>query len=484
MSMRDIIEEHIHSGQHLAKKHVHPKMQKLFDAGGFNAVFERAKGQYFWDMQGDRYLDLLSGGGVFLAGRNHPVIHQAVKDSLDLDIPNLSIVNASLLSGLLAERLLNLCGPHYSKVLFSNTGSETMDLTIRFARFVTRRRRFLYCEGAFHGRTYAAASMAGTASLRDGMEPLMPTCTPVRPNDIDQLERELSRGDVAGFFFEPVQGMTGVVMEPAYLKAAQEMCEHYGSVLVADEVQTGLCRTGPWFASIGAGIRPHMITVAKILSGGAVPVAATILTEDIYERVYSKFKSGPAYFSTFAESNPAMAAGLATLDVLEDLDAPNRAAEVGNLLRDGIMRLAEEYDVIDRVEGQGLLQVIYFKESANLGLKVAQKAMTAADPAAFGAAINVDMYRDKKIIVQIPGPNCNAIKILPPVIMTEEDIEYFLEGLEDVIASYYKERNPIVSVSSGFLKNALGGVRKKLPQGLANAFGSTGTVPVPEKKKA
>lgn len=471
MNYRDLIDQQVHSGGHLSKKHVHPKMQKLFEVGGFNAVFQKSSGQYCWDMEGNRFLDLLSGGGVFLCGRNHPYIHQAVIDSLSLDAPNLSIVNTSMLSGLLAERLLNICGPHYSKVLFSNTGSEVMDLTVRFARFVTRRRRFVSLEGAFHGRTYATASMAGSASLRDGMEPLLPTVTPVRPNDIDQLEREISKGDVAGFFFEPVQGMTGVVMDHDYLRQAQELCDHYGTIMVADEVQTGLCRTGPYFASTAAGIRPGMITVAKILSGGAVPTAATILTEEIYEKVYAKFKSGPAYFSTFAESNPAMAAGLATLDVLEHIDAPTRSAALGKMLQDGIMALAERYDVIEKVEGQGLLQVIYFRESSSMALKVQQRLMTSADPAAFGAAINVDMYRHKRIIVQIPSPALNAIKILPPVVMTDEDVEWFLQGLEDTLASYYKETTPLASVASGFVKSAMSSLKKSLPGGLGAIFG-------------
>ena len=480
MNYRDLIDQQIHSGTHLSKKHVHPKMQKLFEVGGFNAVFQKSSGQYCWDMEGNQFLDLLSGGGVFLCGRNHPYIHQAVKDSLSLDAPNLSIVNVSMLSGLLAERLLKICGPHYSKVLFSNTGSEVMDLTVRFARFVTRRRRFVSLQGAFHGRTYATASMAGSASLRDGMEPLLQTVTPVRPNDIDQLEREISKGDVAGFFFEPVQGMTGVVMDHDYLRQAQELCDHYGTVMVADEVQTGLCRTGPYFASTAAGIRPGMITVAKILSGGAIPTATTILTEEIYEKVYAKFKSGPAYFSTFAESNPAMAAGLATLDVLEKLDAPTRAAALGDMLRDGIMELAERYDVIEKVEGQGLLLVIYFRESSALALKVQQRLMTAADPAAFGAAINVDMYRHKRIIVQIPSPALNAIKILPPVVMTDKDVEWFLQGLEDTLASYYKETTPLASVASGFVKSAMTSLKKSLPGGLGAVFGQ----PAPQEPAA
>jgi len=462
-SMKALIQEHLHSSAHLSKKHVHPKMLKLFELGGFNAVYERAEGQYLYDTDGNRYLDLLSGGGVFFVGRNNKRIHDALRDVLELDVPNLTIVNASILSGLLAERLLKLAGPHYTKCLFSNTGSEATDLAIRFARFATGKRRMLYLEGAFHGRTYADVSICGSPELRKGMEPLMPVCTPVVPNDIEQLERELSKGDVAGFFFEPVQGMSGRVLTPEYLRAAERLCNEYGTLLCADEVQTGLCRTGPWFASIGAGIRPHMVWVSKILSGGTVPVSALMMTQELYEQIYAGFSSGPVYFSTFAENNLAMAAGLANLDLLEEMDAPARATALGEVLRGGLEALAERYDIIDRIEGQGLLQVVYFRDSASIALKLQQAVMRAADPAAFGAAVNVDMYREKRIIVQVPGATLNAIKILPPVIMTEEDVEWFLESFEDVLASYYKERAPIASVSQGFLKGALNNLRKAVP---------------------
>ena len=463
--MKTVIEEHITSSDHLAKKHVHPKMLSLLEMGGFNSVYQSAKGAHLVDESGNEYLDLLSGGGVYLVGRNNKRIHEALADVLGMDIPNLTIVNAPVLSGLLAEKLLELVGPHYTKCLFSNTGSEASDLAIRFARFATGRRRMLYLEGAFHGRTYADVSICGSPELRKGMEPLMPVCTPLRPNDIDQLERELSKGDVAGFFFEPVQGMTGIVLEEEYLKAAERLCNEYGALLCADEVQTGLCRTGPWFASLDKGVRPHMVWVSKILSGGTVPVSALFLTEELYNKIYAGFTSGPVYFSTFAENNLAMAAGIANIELLKEMNAPRRATELGLVIREGIEAIAEKYDVIDRVEGQGLLQVVYFRNSAKLGLKLQQTLMRAADPAAFGAAVNVDLYRDKRIIVQVPGATLNAIKILPPVILSDEDVEYFLESFEDVIASYYEERAPIASVTKGFVKSALKKLESRVPAG-------------------
>ena len=465
MSMKQLIEEHISSSDHLSKKHVHPKLAKLFELGGLNTVFERGEGQYLWDGDGNKYLDFLGGGGVFLLGRNHPKVNAAIKDVIEMDwLPNLCVVNSSVLGGVLAEKLIEKAGPdHYGKVLLANSGTEATDMAIRFARFVTGRRRFLYLEGAFHGRTYAAASVCGSAALRDGMEPLMPTCTPIPANDLAALRRELRKGDVAGFIFEPLQGMTLEAMDPGYMREAQSLCEKYGTILMADEVQTGLCRTGDWFRTSAHGIRPGLMWVSKILSGGQACVSAVLMSDELYERIFAKFKAGPIYFSTFAENNISMAAGIATIQALEEMDAPKRARELGALLRAGVEKLREEYDVIEGVKGEGLMMGVFFKPSDQLGLRLQHAAMDMAEKGSFGAAVNVDMYAKYRVICQIPGPGLDAIKILPPAVSTEEDVQTFLSALEETLHGYYTEAGPIRSISRGFVQQAVKDMSSILP---------------------
>ncbi len=242
IDMKQVIAEHIASSDHLAKKHVHPRLMKMFQVGGMGTVFTRAEGPYLFDAEGNRWLDMLAGGGVMFIGRNHPTVRKAILDTVDTDTPNLCVVNASVLGGLVAGRLLDLAGGGFGKVVFANSGTEATDVAVRFARYATRRRRFLYLEGSFHGRSYAAVSLCGWKEMQDGSEPLMPVTTPIRPNDIEQLRRELSYGDVAGFILEPVQGMTCTVLTPQYLQAARELCTKHGTYLIADEVQTGLGR--------------------------------------------------------------------------------------------------------------------------------------------------------------------------------------------------------------------------------------------------
>ncbi len=450
------IEEYLNSSDHLSRKHIHPRLLKMFELGGMSVAFTRAQGPYLFDKDGNKWLDFLAGGGVYFLGRNHPQIHQALIDVLGLNLPNLAVVNASALGGMLAGKLLELAGPHFGKVVFANAGSESTEVALRFCRQITRRRRFLYVDGAFHGRSYGAISVCGFAQMRTNIEPAMPVCTPVPANDIEALRRELKYGDVAGFIFEPVQGMTCRVLEPAYLREAENLCRQHGTIMIADEVQTGLGRTGSWFATAAMGVRPGIMTVSKTLSGGQVPVGAVLVSEEVYEQVYSGFSSGLVYFSTFAENNLAMAAGLATIQCLEEMDAPNLAREKGAVLRRGLDDLAARYDIVDRIEGSGLMQTMYFKDSASALLRTQQQAMKAVDSSAFAAAVHVDLFSRQRIVAQLPGPGLDAIKVLPPLISTDDDLAWFLNGLEDTLVELYGRRGPVVAVGQGVVQNTVG----------------------------
>lgn len=460
---KDRIESFLTSSDNLSRRHVHPRLAKMFEMGGMNIAFVRGEGQYLWDAGGERYLDFLAGGGVYFLGRNHPKVNQALIDILSMDLPNLCVVNASVLGGMVAEKLLEHGGPQFTKVVFSNAGSEATEVAVRFARQVTRRRRFLYVEGAFHGRSYGAISLCGFEAMRKGVDPAMPTCTPVRRNDIAQLRREMKMGDVAALIFEPVQGMTGEVLDTNYLREAETLAEQYGSLLIADEIQCGLGRTGSWFVTREMGVRPHIMTVSKTLSGGQAPVGAVLVNEDIYDRVYSGFGTGLVYFSTFAENNLAMAAALATMEVMEEIDAPAEAAWKGELLLNALRDMAARYDCIDRIVGKGLMITIYFKDSASPGLLAQQKAMAAVDSGAFAAAVHVDLFKRQKIVAQIPGPGVNALKILPPVISTEEDLHYFLGSFEDTLARFYGRQGPVVSLARGVVEGTAKKVGEMVP---------------------
>lgn len=462
--IKGLLEEHLNSADHLSKKHIHPRLSKMFDLAGLNIAFVRGEGSYLYDRDQNEYLDLLSGGGVHFIGRNHPEVVAAINVVNSANIPNLCVVNASVLGGLLAGKLLQMAGSGFSKVQYSNSGAEANEVAIRFARFCTRKRRFLHMQGAFHGRTYGAISLCGFHQMNEGMDPKMPTCTMLIPNDLDELRRELSRGDVAGVFYEYCQGMTLSVMDKHYLHEMRRLCTEYGALMIADEVQTGFARMGDqWFGFQKAGILPDMVTLSKALSGGIAPVAATLIGEKLYETVFAEFKSGPIYFSTFAENNIAMAAGLATVKVLEEMDARKTASELSKKLRDGLTQIQSRYDVIERIAGEGLMIGIYFRPSeSRTVLKLQQKLLANADPGVFGASVNVEMMAKHRVITQIPGPEINAIKILPPVNLSDRDVSVFLDAFDETMATMYRSGGPALPLGKAAVKDALRQAKAKI----------------------
>jgi ornithine--oxo-acid transaminase len=258
--------------------------------------------------------------------------------------------------------------------------------------------------------------------------------------------------------------MTLTVMEREYLHEMRRLCTEYGAMMIADEVQTGFGRMGgEWFAFQKAGVLPDMVSLSKALSGGETPVAATLIGDQVYETVFANFKSGPIYFSTFAENNLSMAAGLATLKVLTELDARNVASEVSEKIRKGLREIQARYDVVERIAGEGLMVGVYFRPSESRTLlKIQQKLLSNADKGVFGASVNVEMFTKHRVITQIPGPELNAIKILPAVNLTDEDITTFLEAFDATMASMYKSGGPALPLGKAAVKDALRTARQKL----------------------
>src|SRR6202007_1039773 len=183
------------------RRHLNEQMVRVLKAIGCDVVFSRGKGQYLYDRDGNRYLDLLSGFGVFAIGRNHPALCEALKSVLDSDLPNLVQMDVSTLAGILAERLLAHV-PYLDKVCFVNSGSETVEAAIKFARAATGRPGILYCTHSFHGLSYGALSLTDDTNFRGGFEPLLPGCTPVPFNDLEALEKALSSRQVGAFIVE------------------------------------------------------------------------------------------------------------------------------------------------------------------------------------------------------------------------------------------------------------------------------------------
>jgi acetylornithine/N-succinyldiaminopimelate aminotransferase len=359
--------------------------------GSPRLVLVRGEGCYVWDIDGNRYLDLLGGIAVNALGHAHPALVEAVTDQLST-LGHISNFFASLPQVSLAEKLLDLLGVS-GKVFFANSGAEANEAALKLTRR-TGRTHVVSTEESFHGRTMGALALTAKASYREPFEPLPGDVTFVPYGDLDALAHAVT-DSTAAVVLEPLQGEAGVVVPPeGYLVGARAITEEHGSLLWVDEVQTGMGRTGAWFAHTESGITPDVVTLAKGLGGG-LPIGACIAIGKAAELL------GPGNHGTTFGGNPvATAAALAVISTIDKDDLLGNATHVGSLLREG---LADPR--VTEVRGRGLL----------IGL----------DLAAPVAAEVVDAAQHRGVILNACSPH--RIRLAPPLVLTPEHGKAFLD---------------------------------------------------------
>ncbi|WP_432074247.1 aspartate aminotransferase family protein [Streptomyces wuyuanensis] len=416
----------------LHARHLNHQLPRMLRTIGFDKVYERGEGAYFWDDEGNDYLDMLAGFGVMGLGRHHPVVRKALHDVLDASLADLTRFDCPPLPGLLAEKLL-AHSPHLERVFFCNSGTEAVETALKFARYATGRPRILYCGHAFHGLTAGSLSVNGEAGFRDGFAPLLPD-TAVELGDLAALERELARGDVAGFVVEPIQGKGVHEAPPGFLRAAQELLRRHGALLIADEVQTGLGRTGDFYAHQHEdGVEPDLVCVAKALSGGYVPVGATLGKDWIFKKVYSSMDRVLVHSASFGSNAQAMAAGLAVLSVIEDEQVVANARVTGDLLRSRLAALVDRYELLHEVRGRGLMIGIEFGRPSSLKLRSRWTMLQAARKGLFAQMVVVPLLQRHRILTQVSGDRLEVIKLIPPLIIGEPEVDRFVEAFTAVM---------------------------------------------------
>jgi ornithine--oxo-acid transaminase len=439
----------------LHARYLNEQLVRVLKTVGFDVGFCRGEGQYLYDRQGTRYLDLMSGWGVFGLGRNHPAIREALKSVLDADLPNLVHMDASPLAGVLAERLLKLV-PYLDKVYFCNSGTEAVETALKFARCATGRAGIAYCSHAFHGLTYGALSIIGDETFRTGFAPFLTDCVEVPFNDIAALERALATRQIAGFIVEPIQGKGVHVADVAYLKGAQELCRKYGSVFIADEIQTGLGRTGRFLAVEHSGVEPDVVLLSKSLSGGCVPIGAVLTRKWIFDKVYSSMDRSMAHGSTFGKNDLAMAAGIATLDVLKSERIIENAARTGTRLLNAFTELADRHDLIKGVRGKGLMIGIEFgPPRSSLKLRATWTALQAMNSELFCQIMIIPLLKEHKILSQVAGHGIHTIKVQPSLTITDADCEWIERAFNQVIAAAHRGPSAALSLGKTLVDNAM-----------------------------
>ncbi|KJK39315.1 aminotransferase [Streptomyces variegatus] len=416
----------------LHTRYLNHQLPRMLHTIGFDKVYERAEGAYFHDADGNDYLDMLAGFGVMGLGRHHPVVRKALHDVLDASLADLTRFDCQPLPGLLAEKLL-AHSPHLDRVFFGNSGTEAVEAALKFARFVTGRPRVLYCAHAFHGLTTGSLSVNGESGFRDGFAPLLPD-TAVPLGDLDALERQLKKGDVAALIVEPIQGKGVLQGPPGWLRAAQELLHRHKALLIADEVQTGLGRTGDFYAyQHEDGVEPDLVCVAKALSGGYVPVGATIGKDWIFKKVYSSMDRVLVHSASFGSNAQAMAAGLAVLSVMENEQIIAKVRATGEQLRSRLAALTDTYEMLAEVRGRGLMIGIEFGRPRSLKLRSRWAMLQAARKGLFAQMVVVPLLQRHRILTQVSGDHMEVIKLIPPLIIGEREVDRFVDAFTAVM---------------------------------------------------
>jgi ornithine--oxo-acid transaminase len=410
---------------------VNPQFVRVLRAIGFDRRWVSAHGSHIVDADGNEYLDLLGGFGMFAVGRNNPRVKEALIDHLADDTPNAVQLGVSPIAARLADALVQRLPASIDRVLFTNSGAEAVEAAIKLGRAATRRPRVLSAEHGFHGLTLGALSANGCAEFRDRFEPLLPGFDRIPFNDLDALERELSREDVALFLVEPIQGKGVHLPEPGYLEGVQALCRRYGTLFCLDEVQTGFGRTGRLFALDHWGLEPDLVPIAKSLSGGYVPVGALGLRSSVHAAVFDSMENAVIHGSTFAPNDLAMAAGLATLRELEEERLVERSAEMGAWLLDLTQALADRHPSVQGVRGLGLMWAIELGEPSR-GRRT-YRLLERRQPGIFAQLLVVPLFTRHRILTQVAGHGMNVVKALPALNVPEDELERFVDALDDVL---------------------------------------------------
>ncbi|HEU0303895.1 MAG TPA: aspartate aminotransferase family protein [Gaiellaceae bacterium] len=437
LSVRELLARHSGDELELHARAANPQFVRMLRAIGFDRRWARAEGAHLYDADGNRYLDWLGGFGMYNVGRNNPRVRAALQEALELDTPGKLALGVNPLGAILADALLKRAPASLGRVLFTSSGTEAVEAAIKIGRAATGRTRVVSVERGFHGLTLGALSASGDPAFSERFGPLVPGFSRIPFDDLDALEGALRSEDVALFLVEPVVGHGVFLPSPGYLEGAQELCRRHGALFCLDEVQTGFGRTGRLFALEHWGLEPDIVTVAKSLSGGYVPVGAALFRASVFDAVFDSLEHSMSHGSTFQPNDLAMVAGLATLHELDSQRLAERSERLGELLLERTLPLVERYDVVKDVRGLGLMWAIELGEPEEAG-RTTYRLLERMQPALFSQLVVVPLFTEHRVLSQVAGHGLNVIKGLPPLVLSEDDVDWFVTALDATLAGAEK----------------------------------------------
>jgi acetylornithine/succinyldiaminopimelate/putrescine aminotransferase len=391
--------------------YLNPQKVRVMRTAGLDLVEGERSGAWVWDVDGRRFLDCFTSAGSFNVGRRHPKVVAAAKEALDhLDHGNFLLCSAQ--KARLAERLAELSPGNLTCTTFGTGGGEAVDFALKLARGATGRPRVVSTVNGYHGHTGFALSAGGRDAFREPFEPLIPEFVFVPFGDADAL-RDAVDERTAAVILEPIQGEGGIVVPPdGYLTAAREACDSVGAKLIFDEIQTGMGRTGRWFASQHEGVVPDVMTVAKSLGGSLAAISATIYTEEMREFL---IPHPFIHLSTFGGSDLACAIALATLEVIEEEGLVENAAAMGDRLLGGLAELAARHpDMIGETRGRGLMTGVKYREDS------------------YGPRMSYQLSQ-RGVLAIYSGNEPSVMRLMPSLIVGPDEIDLLLTALDESI---------------------------------------------------
>ena len=459
-NLAELLEQRRHENFALHERYLNPQLARVVKTLGFDRFYQHGEGCYLIDDDGRRYLDMLSGFGVFALGRSHPVIKDALRQALDADLPNMVQMDCALLPGLLAEQLVRRSPANIERVVFGNSGAEAVETALKFARASTGRTRICYFDHAFHGLTTGALSLNGSSEFKSGFGPLLPGAMVVPFGDIEALRRELALGDVAALIVEPIQGKGVYELDAEQWRAIETAVHEAGALFICDEVQTGLGRTGAFYAFEHYHLHPDIITVSKALSGGYVPVGAMLTSDKILRKVYSSMDRAMVHSTTFKGNQLAMVAGLATLQVFDDEHVVEHANAMGERWHQRFAELKGRHEFLHDVRGRGQMIGVGFGRPTSRGARRRWRVIEATRPAMFSQTLVVPLFHKYSILTQVAADNVNVIKLLPPLIAGEAEIDLFVNALDELLSEAESSSRWLmdfgVTMAKGLMKRTRG----------------------------
>jgi putrescine aminotransferase len=412
----------------LHERHLNPRMMKVYQFIGLDQVPVRAQGIHFWDAAGTRYTDLLSAFGTLAFGHNPPELWAALDEMRARGVPNL-VEGPSPLASALAANLSTLAPGRLNRVYFANSGTEAVDAAVKLARSATGRAELIACKGAYHGRSIAALSVMDRREYRERFEPLLSDVHFVDFGDVDALASMLRSKRAAAVIIEPVQCEAGMVVPPpGYLTRARQICSETGALLIFDEIQCGLGRSGKLFACDQFEVVPDCLLLGKALGGGLMPLSALLTTNEIWFAGKGDAPQSPFHASTYAANSNACAVGLACLEMFCENGLIERATATGDYLRERLRDLQSRQPLIAEVRGIGSLAGI------KLAVPGVLRPALASHPDGrylLSSLLLKRLIREHRMVTSITLNNADVVRVQPPLNAERQVIDQFVEALEE-----------------------------------------------------